>query len=198
LGRSVSGRAHAERARAVAAMRATTIQQVESAPTTYPNAPDNLSVAAKALDPAMIWQRIETYVAWRWTPRDVMWIVTGRGEWHAPLAPATIATNELWDGAAWGIATPDPSPLGGFLLPGHGPYKFTGTVGAGDVPAAVNEAFRRLAEYMAKPTGTAGASTERITVPGVLTTEVVRSQSWMASALQNSGAADLLRQYRKV
>lgn len=177
---------------------ATTIRQSEALPAAYPAAPSGLSAAAKAIDPALIWQRIESYIAYRFTPRAVMWIATGHGEWHPPLSPATIATSELWDGAAWETATLDPSPLDGFLLPGYGPFRFTASVGGGEVPAAVLEAFRRLAEYMAAPRGTAGASTERITVPGVLTTETVRSQSWLALALQNSGAADVLRPYRKV
>ena len=34
----------------------------------------------------MVWQRIESYVAYRWTPRAVTWIVEGCGEWYPPLA----------------------------------------------------------------------------------------------------------------
>ena len=44
-----------------------------------------LSTAAAALDADMIWQRIEAYIAHRWTERDVTWIVEGPGEWHPPL-----------------------------------------------------------------------------------------------------------------
>lgn len=179
-------------------MTGTTIRQSESLPAAYPAAPLGLSAAAKALDPSLIWQRIESYIAYRFTPRDVMWIATGHGEWHPPLAPATIATTEVWNGSAWETATPDPSPLDGFLLHGYGPYRVTASVGSGDVPAAVLEAFRRLAEYMAAKPGTPGASTEQTIVFGVLKTETVRSESWMALALQNSGAADLLRPFRKV
>lgn len=179
-------------------MTATTIRQSEALPDEYPAAPAGLSVAAKALDRDLIWQRIEGYTAYRFTPRSVMWIVVGGGEWEPPLTPATVATSEFWTGGAWETATPDPSPLGGFLLRGYGPYRFTGTVGGGDVPAAILEAYRRLAEYMAAKPGTAGASSEFRTIPGVMTSKTIRSESWMALALQNSGAADLLRPYRKV
>jgi hypothetical protein len=175
---------------------ATTIQQTEAIPDAYPDAPDGLSTAAAALAPALIWQRIESYIAFRWSARDVVWIAEGTGMWRPPLAPATIATCEIWNGTAWETVTLDPSPLGGFWLPGSGPYRFTGSVGSGDVPAAVSEAWRRLAEYMAAKAGTPGATTDRIRA-GTVEVERTRSESWMAAALQNSGAADLLRNYRR-
>jgi len=40
-------------------------------------------------------------------------------------------------------------PLG-ICLPHGGTYRITAQVGAGDVPAPVSEAFRRLAEYSAE------------------------------------------------
>ena len=176
---------------------ATTIKQTEALPTAYPDAPDTLSTAAAALDADMIWQRIESYIAYRWTARDVEWIVEGPCEWTPPLAPTTISTVEAWDGAAWSDITPDASPLGGYWLAGAGPYRFTGTVGDGDVPAAVSEAFHRLAEYMAAKPGKPGATSERITA-GSISLSHTRSESWMALAMQNSGAGDLLRPYRRV
>jgi hypothetical protein len=180
-------------------MTATTIAQGEAAPASYPDAPGGLSTDAAALDPAMIWQRIEAYVAWRWSARTVEWVVDGCGEWVPPLKPATIATTEAWDGTAWVTATLSASPLGGYMLPGDGPYRFTGTVGGGaaEVPAAVTEAFRRLAEYMSEKPGKGGARVESESVPDVATESVERSAAWMAQALVNSGAADLLRPYRR-
>lgn len=175
---------------------AVTIKQAEAAPEAYPDAPDGLSTAAAALDADMIWQRIESYIAHRWTERDVVWTVEGPGDWQPPLAPATIATTEIWQGDAWQTVTLSPSALGGYALPGCGPYRFSGTAGDGDVPAAVNEAFKRLAEYMAAKKGKPGATHDRITA-GTVTIEQSRSASWMAQALQNSGAADLLRNYRR-
>lgn len=178
---------------------AVTIKQIEALPDDYPATPSGLSAAAAALDPAMIWQRIEAYVAHRWSERAVEWIAEGGGEWCPPVAPATISTVEVWQGEAWVSVSPSASPLGGYVLPGCGPYRFKGTAGGGDleVPAAVNEAFRRLAEYMAAKKGKAGATSERVTA-GSVTVEQSRSASWMAHALQNSGAADLLRSYRRV
>jgi len=182
-------------------MAAITIQQTEAAPNSYPDAPSGLSTAAQALDADMIWQRIEAYLTHRWTERSVTWIAEGPGEWVPPLVPATIATVEVWSSAdEWETATIAASPLGGYFLPATGPYRFTGTVGSGSpaptVPAAVDEAFRRLAEYMAADVGTAGATSEQTNV-GPITLSHRRSASWMAMAMQNSGAGDLLRPYRR-
>jgi len=177
---------------------AVTVKQTESAPGSYPTTPRGLSSAAAALDAKTIWQRLESYIVWRWTTRDVTWIVEGPGEWIPPLAPATIATVEVWSRASeWETATLDASPLGGYYLPCSGPYRFTGTAGGGTVPAAVNEAFKRLAEYLAANPGKPGAASERTDVPGVMTSEVTRAPSWMARAIQNSGAGDLLRNFRR-
>jgi hypothetical protein len=159
----------------------------------------NLSPAAAALSKAAIWQRIESYIAYRWTERDVTWIVEGPGEWHPPLTPATIATVEIWDGEAWEVLEPTPSPLG-YWLPGCGPYRFTATVGGGspdpEVPAVVLEGFRRLAEHMAAKMGEAGARSYSVTIES-LSESFSRDEAWIARAMQNSGAADLLRPYRR-
>lgn len=173
------------------------VQQTESVPDEYPAAPAGLSTEAEAFV-TVAWQRIEGYIAWRWTSRAVQWVVNGPGEWRPPLKPATITTVEIWADGAWSNITPDASPLG-YWLPGCGPYRFTGTVGAdtGDVPAGVNEAVRRLAEYMAAEPGTAGATSERWGVTDIETSQVDRAAAWMAKAMQNSGAADLLRTYRR-
>jgi len=177
---------------------ATAIKQIESVAETYPAAPSGLSTAAAALPAALIWQRIESYIAWRWTPRDVTWVVEGHGTWHAPLTPATISTVEAWSSAdEWESVTLAPSPLGGYFLPATGPYRFTASVGAGTVPAVVNEAFRRLAEYMAAKSGKPSARNEPVSA-GSITITHSRDEAWMAHAMQNSGAADLLRNYRRV
>jgi hypothetical protein len=176
---------------------ATTIKQAEGVPSAYPDAPDGLSTAAAALDADMIWQRIEAYIAHRYTSRTIEWIVVDCGEWQPPLAPATISTVERWNGSDWETATAQPSPAGGYCLPG-GSWRFTGTVGGGAVPEIVDEAFRRLAEYMAAAKkGAPGATHERVTA-GSITVDKSRSDSWAASAMANSGAGDLLRQYRRV
>ncbi|RWA76670.1 MAG: hypothetical protein EOQ28_03010 [Mesorhizobium sp.] len=181
-------------------MTATTIKQTESRPASYPLGPVGLTPAAEALDEEMIWQRIEAYVAYRWTERAVTWIVEGCGEWHPPLTPATIDTVELWQADAWQAVTLSPSPLGGYCLPG-GTYRFTGSVGSTDsppiAPEIVDEAFRRLAEFMAATLkGTPGLTAERVTA-GSVTVEKTRSASWASEAMSNSGAGDLLRSYRR-
>ncbi len=180
---------------------AVTLKQTESPPEAYPTAPEGLSEAATAILDA-VWQRIEAYVAFRTTERDVAWIVEGCGEWVPPLTPATIATVEIWEADAWTAVTLPPSPLGGYVLSGVGPYRFTGTAGddEADVPADLAEAFRRLAEYMAAAVDLehAGARTVTEAVPDVYSSTVERSPAWMAQALINSGAADLLRTYRRV
>jgi len=175
-----------------------TISQTEAIPATYPSSPSGLSAAAAALSAPMLWQRVEAYGAHRWTSRAIVWVAEGPGDWQPPLKPATISTVERWTGEAWEVTTDLlPSALGGYQLPGCGPYRFSGTVGSGTPPAAVLEAFRRLAEYMAQEPGEAGARSFSEAVPDVASTTIERSAAWMAQALQNSGAADLLRTYRR-
>jgi hypothetical protein len=183
-------------------MAATTIKQTEAVPSDYPDPAWPLSSAAAALPIPMIWQRIEAYVAYRWTAREVEWIVEGPGEWRPPLAPAEITDVEVWSSAdEWEAATPRASPLGGYYLPATGPYRFTATVGGGspapEVPEIVIEAFRRLAEYFAARTGKAGARSESVAA-GSVNISTTRSASWMAQAIENSGAGDLLRSLRRV
>jgi hypothetical protein len=176
---------------------AAAIKQDEGTPESYPDAPSGLSTAAAALDADAIWQRIEAYIAYRYTSRSIQWIVTECGDWQPPLAPATISTVERWNGSDWETATCPPSPVGGYCLPG-GSWRFTGTVGGGSVPEIVDEAFRRLAEYMAAASrGSPGTTRERVTA-GSVTVDKSRSASWASASMANSGAGDLLRNFRRV
>jgi len=177
---------------------ATTIKQIEATPAGYPElpSPSPLSTAAAALDADMVWQRLEQYCAHRWSERSVEWIVEGSGDWTPPLVPATITNVEIWARDDWHETEPLPSPYG-IRFPGNGPYRVTATVGAdNEPPSPVWEAFRRLAEYMAQKPGKPGAHSERLTV-GSISLSHTRNASWMAHALQNSGAADLLRYFRR-
>jgi len=182
---------------------ACTLKQVEAIPATYPATQDGLSVEAAALDPAMIWQRIESYIAHRWTARAVVWTVEGPGEWEPPLTPATVSEVEVWDGTAWAEAFPAASALGGYDLACAGPYRITASVGAGTVPAAVNGAFRRLAEYSAEidsngmVPGHPSHSSHSVDIGGAINETFDRPATWAARAMQHSGAADLLRAYRR-
>lgn len=176
-------------------MMAVTIKQIEGPADDYPTPPEGLSTAAAALEPALIWQRLEAWIAWRWSVRDAEWIVEGCGEWAPPLTPVTIATTERWAGEAWEAVELPPSPLGGYVLPGVGPYRFAGTAGADDdVPVAVLEAYRRLAEHTAA-ISYEGAGLRSENVPDIWQGEY--DQRARARALQDSGAADLLRTYRR-
>src|SRR5258707_1349730 len=132
------------------AVMATTIQINETPSPTFPPTPSPLSTAAAALGPTVIWQRIESYIVWRWTSRAINWVVEGPGEGPRSLAPAKFPPLGFGSKAEVGEpASLDASPLGGFGLPGTGPYRSPGRAGGGTVPAAVNLAFIRLAEYMA-------------------------------------------------
>ena len=176
-------------------MLATTVSQREADPTAWPGAPGGMSDAAVGLDWDMIWQRLEGWVAYRWTPRDVTWIVEGPGHWTAPLAPATVSAGYRWTGEAWATFTLPAGPFGHDLPAGI--YKIEASVGGGDVPDAVNEAFRRLAEYMADAIATPAGARSYAAETGQLSERVTRDPAWMAKALHQSGAADLLRPYRR-
>lgn len=175
---------------------AVTLKQTESVPEAWPDSPEGLSTDAAAIDAALIWQRIEAYVAWRGSSRDVEWIVEGEGEWCPPLKPATIATTEIWSDDAWQAVELRPTPLGGYCLQGCGPYRISGTVGDddADVPALILEAFRRLAEYMAA-LGFEDVGKRSESVPDIWQGEY--DNRARARALQDSGAADLLRTFRR-
>lgn len=168
------------------------IAQTEDAPSAYPA----VTGMPTGIDADAVWQRIEAYITWRFAERQVEWIVEGCGEFVPPLRPATIDTTEVWTTGAYAAVTLDASPRGGVCLPGAGPYRITGTVGADiDVPAIVETAFLRLANYLVADPGKPGARAESIKT-GTVELSVARDQAWAGRAMANSGAADLLRAYR--
>jgi len=173
------------------------IKQFEDVPAAYPDAPDGLSDDAAALDAAVIWARIENYTAHRWTPREVVWTLLGDDgdQWHPPLTPIVSREAHVWRNEAWESLTLLDGPLG-VCLPFDGTYKITAQVGAVDVPAPVSEAFRRLAEYMADDPGRVGTTSFTGKI-GPLEESVNRAPTWLARAMQYSGAGDLLRPYRR-
>ena len=170
--------------------------QTEAPPASYPAVPSGLSTAAAALDSGAIWQRIEAYCAHRWTPREVVWklYADGEAEWKPPLSPVVSREAHYW-GDQWEALTVSDGPLG-ICLPFSGTYQITAQVGAGPVPAAVSEAFRRLAEYCADTDERSGASEYSLDL-GPIKEGFERSPTWLARALSLSGAADLLRPYRR-
>lgn len=174
-------------------MTATTLRQDEAAAEDYPEV--DVSTEAEPFLPAA-WARIEAYIARRFAARVVTWIAEGPGDWLPPLKPATITSVEEWRGSTWEETTLDPSPLGGFVLKGCGPYRFTADVGDdADVPPLIVEAVKRLAEYFAV-IGFDGVGLRTENVDGVWSGE--HDNRARARALQDSGAADLLRNYRRV
>lgn len=144
---------------------------------------------------ATAWQRIEHYIAWRFTPREVVWrVLSDGGEWLAPLAPVVSLVASVGGETPY---EPERGPMGGWMLP-SGIVTATASVGAGPVPAAVAEAVKRLADYMAADSVLpAGARSYSANV-GQLSETISADAAHAGRAMQNSGAADLLRKYRKV
>ena len=172
------------------------IKQFEAVPDDYPDTPSGLSTAAAALDADMIWARIEDYTAYRFSVREVVWTLTGNGgdQFNPRLTPVVSSVAHFW-GDDWEDVTLANGPLG-ICLPFDGTYRITAQVGGGDVPAPVSEAFRRLAEYLADDPGTAGASSTSVSI-GPIEESLNRAPTWLARAMQYSGAGDLLRSYRR-
>ena len=172
------------------------LAQSEATPAAHPDAPAGLTDAAAALDPAVIWARIESWCADRWTPRAVAWTIQGRAgdEFVPPLGPLISHSAERWWDTEWTAVDLMQGPLG-LCLPSDGTFRIAGQVGAGPVPAPVSEAFRRLAEYSAE-IGSAADGFTRVS-DGVDGVSYERAATWAARAIQNSGAADLLRPYRR-
>ncbi|SNT37601.1 hypothetical protein [Tropicimonas sediminicola] len=160
--------------------------------TTYAHLEQYTGDMFPTLDPDEIWQRIEAYTAFRWSEREVTWIIEGSGQWKPDLTPATVTATEVWFADAWAPVELTPSAVGGYVFAGDGPYRITATVGGGTVPKAVEEAWRRLHEY------------SRGVADAYLGSQALRSRGdsetitgWAGKALQLSGAADLLRPYRR-
>lgn len=174
-------------------MSAVTLRKTEGMPDAWPEV-----VVSTAAEPYVTaaWVRIESYIAHRWAPRAVEFIAEGPGCWTPALTPFALETIERWDGASWAETEPALSPMGYEL--GDGTYRISGVAGDSDadVPALAIEAVKRLAEFMATPPGRPGASSEAVTA-GSVTISTTRSPSWMAKAIDNSGAADLLRNFRR-
>ena len=173
---------------------AVTIHQKEEAGP-YPDAPEGVSFDGLLIPAPVIWARLEQWIAHRWSARAVVWVVEGPGEWSPPLVPAVIDEVEAWHPAGWQAVSPALAPLGYDLA--RGKFRFTATVGEGPVPDDAAEAYRRLAEYCASEVeAPPGVTSHRIS-EGDLSISWRRNASHIARAIHNSGAADLLRPYRR-
>ncbi|MDZ4394775.1 hypothetical protein [Cypionkella sp.] len=162
----------------------------------YPDSPD-LDFSEVSAD--AVWQRLESWITSRFSPREVIWLVEGEGEFIPPLQPATITAIDRWVSETYAADTTTSGPMGGVLLATDGPYRITATVGAGPVPAAVLEAFERLHGYLvaAKADNHHGASRTSETAVSGASRSHSRLGTWKARALEQSGAADLLRPYKR-
>lgn len=178
-----------------------TISETESDPAAWPAAPANLNEPEylngdfeRVIPHVLIWRRIEAWTARRWPARSVVYVAEGPGWWQPRLYPFTVSTTERWEDAAWTACTLDATPLGGLELPGCGPYRITGTAGDdGSVPDDVDEAFARLYQYFRGIGNSAWNETA--------TYQSGDSQAvagWAGKAIHLSGAADLLRPYRRM
>jgi hypothetical protein len=168
-------------------MTAETLQETEGEPASYPALPGTFTVT-----PAVVWKRLEGWIAHRWAERTVEWVVAGPGTWKPRLKPASIDSSEAWDGDTWESVTLKPGPLGYEL--DERTYKITATVGSTDSPPdVVIEATKRLAEFLDEAGADPAKGASSVTDGDYSFT---RPSGWAARAIHLSGAGDLLRAYR--
>jgi len=173
------------------------ISELEGVPASYPATDAVTAPNGTEANAAAIWQRIESWIAYRWRSRSVVYVVEGPGEWSPRLTPFTASTVEIWQGDAWEATTPRPAPLGGYVFDGDGPYRVTGTAGdASTPPADVLEAYRRLARFTVDHEDSGLSPATMNVKDGDYDVGVV--PGFAAKSLQLSGAADLLRRYRRL
>jgi hypothetical protein len=161
-----------------------------------------------ALDPVApdraLWERLESYIAYRWGVRQAAWTINGCGEWNPSLGPTSNLTADVWDSDTftWSAITPDQSPLGGFIFNDNRTYRITGTLGTTDpVPPAVVEAYFRLRDYVAEATAETipvGVASHSLKIGDGYSEEISRNPNYLARSMNYSGAGDLLRSYRRI
>jgi hypothetical protein len=163
------------------------LSETEAEPASYPALPGSFTV-----DLSAVWRRLEGWIAHRWNERTVTWIVQGPGTWEPRLRPATVDTAERWDGSAWQTVTLQAGPIGYELEAAT--YRVACTVGdTAAPPAIVQEAGRRLAEYLDQA-GSDPVQGHSSVQDGDYRFD--RPSGWAARAMHYSGAGDLLRGYR--
>jgi hypothetical protein len=147
---------------------------------------------------AVCWQRVEHHIGRRYAARQVVWtLTTCGGEWVPPLSPVTLIEDAFrWQDGDWQAVNLKRGPFGWILPAGN--VQIDAIVGGGLVPAAVDEAVKRLADYLsAESLAPSGARSYSINIDQAVSESVSMMPNHMARALQNSGAADLLRPYRR-
>jgi len=180
----------------------------EAEPATFPTLTVYDAEGLANEDPIVIdrpvWLRLESYIARRWTPRQCVWTVQGPGTFEPHLAPVSNLTSDVWDSETfvWDAVTLGQTPLG-YCLPDSRTYRITGTVGdtADAVPQSVTEAYLRLKLYADEARAESipvGVGSYSLKLGDGYSEDITRNPSHLARALQNSGAGDLLRSYRRV
>lgn len=202
------------------------MREVEGVPESWPVIPEadlipitDITGQPVNSDLAWVWQRIEAYSRERWTPREVVWLVQGCGQWEPPLAPVRLMQIESWSGE-WQASAAKASPWGHIGLSGDA-HRITARVGENNpAPPVVTKAAARLANYLAQQIDgadpdlwatkmrwivtppdeaiTVGEGTASITRGHKTEESYERAADYIAKALQYSGAADLLRPYRRM
>jgi hypothetical protein len=177
----------------------------EAAPADYPvlytyDVDGNLAEEPLIIDRG-IWDRLEQYTAFRWRERQAVWTVQGVGEWQPHITPLQNITVDLWDedSLTWGATSLDATPIGGLKVPDDQVYRIKATVGdnAAAIPDVFVAAYERLAEYHAADTSPAGVATHSLRLGDGYEESVNRNPNYVGRAMQYSGAADLIRQYRR-
>ncbi len=153
-----------------------------------------------------IWRLIERHITHRWPAREVIWIVAGPGVFRFPLADVSVDSIESSPHDAfpadWQPLTPRVERFGYWIDAGVR-ARIVATVGrpAGELPEEVAEAFFRLAGYLGdleanKPM--AGVTRYSESVTSDVRLSVTYAQDALGNALVRSGAADLLRPWRRI
>lgn len=179
----------------------TLIVRVDEAEPTNRPVITGLSTEAQALDQAALWRRIEQHTVYRYGVRNVLFTVSGPGEFISPIGPVALLNSaSRWVDGGWSATTLDATPLGLECL--DYTYLIDCDIGAlytDDLPADVILAFQRLAEYLgAEDVMPVGASMYESDIGGEIRERTTRNAQHVAKSLMNSGAADLLRGYRRL
>ena len=193
--------------------------EAEFPPLAYPDVPHAaLALPDYGKPAAWVWQRIEKYCNWRWTPREVQIEVDGCGWISLPVRPLRVTKLEYfdemvsyrWSETSWTEFTPASAARqrGGKIYSPFNHTRITGIAGEDNpAPEAVIHAAVRLHTYLAH--GSEGFplwATSRSHTAETNDGEGVSSNrnesfqrpaNYIAKAMQNSGAADLLRPYRR-
>jgi len=179
----------------------------EEIPDSYPEVPLT-ALAAPDFGPpaAWVWARIEAYCSWRWTPRVARLEVYNHSGWiRMPVRPFRVTKLEICNssGQFWEWTELDIScaPQRGWNIYAPGLNTcIRGIAGENNpAPGAVIHAAVRLHTYLAhQPESFPLWATSKSHAQGDSNDGFQRPANYIAKAMQHSGAADLLRTYRRL